>query len=277
MEEAVVAARKPNEKPDLTPDAAAPPPGEPPDTIPIYGILGESPVASSVRLYLDIGMSTYYDIPIEGIADRQKVPADKSPLGVDSTLLFVRKGIRLVVHHTESRTVEEEFLSGDFTAPGSFAPPGAPGPGPGPGIPPSEICPTNIGCTFVACPPRTIATVCTRIGCQTQLLGCGTRTAATVCFSHGPCNLVTQAATVCRPSLGIACTITGCPPECVVRSIRPTIWTQIGCGDPTIHPTLWTQIECGPANSAICPSRGGCPTEMCGQGGFGGGGDPGGF
>jgi hypothetical protein len=114
-----------NDKPDLTPDAAAPPPGEPPDTIPIYGILGESGIASSVRLYLDRGMATYYDIPIEGIAGRDKIPADRSPLGVDSTLLFVRKGVQLVVHHAETRTVEDEFLAGDFTAPGSFSP--APG------------------------------------------------------------------------------------------------------------------------------------------------------
>jgi hypothetical protein len=114
-----------SDKPDLTPDAAAPPPGEPPDTIPIYGILGESGIASSVRLYLDRGMATYYDIPIEGIAGRDKIPADRSPLGVDSTLLFVRKGVQLVVHHAETRTVEDEFLAGDFTAPGSFSP--APG------------------------------------------------------------------------------------------------------------------------------------------------------
>src|SRR3954464_11002577 len=102
--------RKASDKPDLTPDAAAPPPGEPPDTIPIYGILGESGVADSVRLYLDRGMSTYYDIPIEGIAGREKVPADRSPLGVDSTLLLVRKGVQLVVHQTDTRTVDDEFL-----------------------------------------------------------------------------------------------------------------------------------------------------------------------
>jgi hypothetical protein len=298
-----VADRK-NDKPDLTPDAAAPPPGEPPDTIPIYGILGESGIASSVRLYLDRSLSTYYDIPIEGIAGREKVPADKSPLGVDSTLLLVRKGVRLVVHHVDTRSVEDEFLAGDFTAPGSFTPdPGGQAPG-GVGIPVSEICPTNIGCTFVACGggPRTIATVCTQIGCPTQLLGCGTRTAATrcfsvagctqipgcgtataatVCFSRVPCDTLvtqTQAATVCR-SLGIACTIQGCPPPCVAHTIHPTIWTQLGtcgCAAHTIRPTLWTQLECGVVNSAICPSIAGCPSEICGQGGFGGG-DPGGF
>jgi hypothetical protein len=308
-----VATRKPNEKPDLTPDAAAPPPGEPPDTIPIYGILGESGIADSVRLYLDRGMQTYYDIPIEGIAGREKIPADQSPLGVDSTLLFVQKGIRLVVHHTDTRTVEDEFLAGDFTAPGSFTPaPGGPEPGGGLpgggiGIPASELCATNIACdTVLGCGvvgPRTIATVCSQIGCPTQLLGCqtqtaatrcfshipgcGTNTAATVCFSRLPCNIATQAATICRPSLGIACTIQGCNP-CIGHTIRPTTFTQLNfCGGTcvahTIHPTIWTQIDCQivsancPVHTGVnCPPSGfgPCPSAVCG--GFpGGGGDPG--
>jgi hypothetical protein len=281
-EEAAVAARKPDEKPDLTPDAAAPPPGEPPDTISIYGILGESTIASSVRLYLERGMSTYYDIPIEGIAGREKIPADQSPLGVDSTLLAVRKGIRLVVHHVDTRTVEDEFLSGDFTAPGSFTPaPGGPGAPGGPvQIPVSQICPTNIGCTFVACGgTQTAATTCTQFACHTQLLGCGTATVATACFSHVPCagTIATHAATVCRPSLGIACTVIGCPPvTCAANTIHPTIWTQLGtcdtgCVAHTIRPTLWTQIGCPPHSGFVCPSVvGPCP-----GGGGPGGGDPG--
>src|SRR3954451_2110686 len=137
--------RKPNEKPDLTPDELAPAAGDqPPDAVPIYGILGESPLASNVRLFLDVGLSTYYDIPVEGIVKREKVPADQSPLGVDSSLLFVLKGIQLTVHHVETRSVEEEFLSGDFTAPGSFTPTAAAGGAPG----------------GVARLPNTAATVC---------------------------------------------------------------------------------------------------------------------
>src|SRR3954451_11356325 len=159
--------RKPNEKPDLTPDELAPAAGDqPPDAVPIYGILGESPVASNVRLFLDVGLTTYYDIPIEGIVKRDKVPADQSPLGVDSSLLFVLKGIKLTVHQVQTRTVEEEFLSGDFTAPGSFTPDPGGGPAAPPGIPQpiSQIC-----VTAIACPTRLVA--------------------------------------LCRPSLGVACTV----------------------------------------------------------------------
>src|SRR3954453_1422250 len=167
----LVERRKPNEKPDLTPDDLAPAAGDqPPDAVPIYGILGESPVASNVRLFLDVGLTTYYDIPIEGIVKREKVPADQSPLGVDSSLLFVLKDIKLTVHHTQTRTVEEEFLSGDFTSPGSFTPDPGGGPQAPPGIP----------------------------QLPTQL-----------------CGFPTQAATVCRPSLGIACTFN---PPCQIVS-----------------------------------------------------------
>lgn len=281
-----MATRKPNEKPDLTPDAAAPPPGEPPDTIPIYGILGESPVASNVRLYLDLGMSTYYDIPIEGIAGREKVPADQSPLGVDSTLLFVRKGIRLVVHHSDSRTVEDEFLAGDFTSPGSFTPAAggvAGGAEQGIAIRPSALCATNIACnpTVQICGVQTIQTVCTQIGCQTRLLGCQTATAATQCFTFHPvCNVPTRVETVCRPSLGIACTIDGCHPTgCVANTIRPTTFTQFiqcqtGCMAHTIRPTIWTQIDCPIHTGINCESAiGPCQSWICGPGGIGGG-DP---
>src|SRR4051794_26479594 len=163
--------RKPNEKPDLTPDDLAPAAGDqPPDAVPIYGILGESPLASNVRLFLDVGLTTYYDIPIEGIVRREKIPADRSRFGVDSTCLWVLKGIKLTVHHADTRTVEEEFLSGDFTAPGSFTP----DPGGGPQAPPGVPLPASQLCASQIC--------ATNIGCPTQIIQ------------------------LCRPSLGIACT-----------------------------------------------------------------------
>src|SRR4051812_15890961 len=191
--------RKPNEKPDLTPDELAPAAGDqPPDAVPIYGILGESPVASNVRLFLDVGLTTYYDIPIEGIVKREKVPADRSPLGVDSSLLFVLKGIKLTVHHTETRTVEEEFLSGDFTAPGSFTP--APGvPQPGPGVPQA---------------------------------------------------IPTLAATVCRPSLGIACTFA---PPCQIVS-------RIPC--PSVQPCFTHAPQFCPVSVNPCPSVQPCLSHL---------------
>jgi hypothetical protein len=194
-----------SDKPDLTPDEGAPAPGdEPPGSVPIYGILGKSPVASSARLFLDVGLTTYYDIPIEGIVKREKVPAGESPLGVDSSLLFVLKDIKLVVHHVDTRTVEEEFVSGDFTAPGSFTPAASVGPAVGgvPGLPQTA----GFTCTYVACRP-TLENVCSAVdACPSRMcptLGCG-NTAATVCTQIG-----------CAPPQSL--------------DICVTLWTQLGC------------------------------------------------
>jgi len=108
------------DEPDLTPDELAPSAGQEHETIPVFGILGESPEPHRVRLFLDLEFGTYYDIPRDSIVRREKMPAQGSPLGVDSSLVLVRKGTPLAVHRVTSRPIEEEFLAGDFTAPGTF-------------------------------------------------------------------------------------------------------------------------------------------------------------
>jgi hypothetical protein len=85
-------------------------------------VLGESTDADSVRLFLDAQFQTYYEIPREAILRRTRVPAERSPLGVDCSAVVVRRGTELVVHRAETRRVEDEFLAGDFTAPGTFTP-----------------------------------------------------------------------------------------------------------------------------------------------------------
>jgi hypothetical protein len=250
--------RSSSDKPDLAPDAVAPAPGdEPPDTVAIYGILGKGPDASNVRLYLDVGFTTYYDIPIEGIVEREKVPADRSPLGVDSSLLFVRKGIELVVHRAQARSVEEEFLAGDFTAPGTFSPIAAGGAGAGP---------------VAAGLPNTAATVCTQLGCPTHQPPCGTHTLAFVCteLCHPSVAIVCTVDIRCRPSLGIACTIQGCHTQFADCAHTLATVCTLHCPPPISHqicPTLWTQIHC-PLSAPPCPTA-----QLCGGGG-GPGNDP---
>jgi hypothetical protein len=106
--------------PDLAPDAAAPIPGKTDGVVTIPGILGEGADEQSVRIYLDATFSTFYEIPKAAVSGRQRVEAADSPFGVLSTVLHVRQGTRITVQSTSSRTVDHEFLSGDFTAPGSF-------------------------------------------------------------------------------------------------------------------------------------------------------------
>lgn len=106
---------------DLTPDPLAPADAGASDLVAIEGLLGEGPDTNAVRLYLDLGFHTYYDIPRESVVRRERVPAARSAFGVDASLLLVRRDTSLVVHRVSSRSVESEFLAGDFTAPGSFS------------------------------------------------------------------------------------------------------------------------------------------------------------
>ncbi|WP_155993070.1 hypothetical protein [Nocardioides sp. URHA0020] len=84
------------------------------------GILGAGPDDSSVRIFLDTAFSTFYDVPKDAVLDRSRVDAAVSPFGVTSTVLHVKQGTQITVQHTSSRTIDHEFLAGDFTAPGSF-------------------------------------------------------------------------------------------------------------------------------------------------------------
>ena len=105
---------------DLTPDALAPAPGEEGARL-IVGVLGESDVADHVRLYLDLEFRKSYDIANEAIVRREKLSADQSPLGVESSAVWVRPDTVLNVRQSETRRIEDEFLAGDFTAEGSFS------------------------------------------------------------------------------------------------------------------------------------------------------------
>jgi hypothetical protein len=109
-------------KQDLTPDELAPAPDESGGALTIVGVLGDSPDADSVRLFLDAQFQTYYEIPREAILRRTRVPAERSPLGVDCSAVVVARGTELTVHRAVTRRVEEEFLAGDFTAAGTFTP-----------------------------------------------------------------------------------------------------------------------------------------------------------
>jgi hypothetical protein len=171
---------------DLTPDELAPSAEEAAGgAIIVTGILGDSPNPDNVRLYLDVAFSRLYEIPREAIIRRTAVPAAQSPLGVDSSALLVRKGTVLSVQAIDSRTIEDEFLAGDFTAPGSFEP----------------IAPVGIGKAIV----RTRAPLCepSEILCPSEFRNCPTgvlrcRTEHTICFNK-----------VCQPGGGF--TFAPCP------------------------------------------------------------------
>jgi hypothetical protein len=241
---------KPQDR-DLTPDPLAPAPGEESEGLVLVGILGDSTVADNVRLFLDVDFRKYYDIPRDAITKRETIPADRSPLGVDASAVWVAAGTNLVLHQSESRKVEDEFLAGDFTAPGSFTPvegPAIPRPGP---------------------QPRTLDTLCTQINCPTRvcptrLLGCGTQIGCPRTVSCPPRTSRCPETQLCPPTQ-----LLGCASQAVCPTRGITCDTML-CPSIARCPSL---VRC--PTLGRCPSVAGCPSDFCDP--EGGGFDPGDF
>jgi hypothetical protein len=246
---------------DLSPDALAPKPGEEGARL-LIGILGEGGDGDSVRLYLDLEFRKSYDIPREAVLRRERLSADQSPLGVESSALWVRPDTVLTLHQTETRKVEDEFLAGDFTAGGSFAAQAA-----GPQVGGVAMTPhvTIASCGVVGCPQPTLAPTI----CPSDLDACPSRLQP--CISRMPCPTTLP---VRCPSILIRCP-TLAQPFCPSR-FQARCPSQIG---PRC-PSQWL-----PCQSALthCPSLPVCPSEVtvCPSGlacgGFDPGGDPFGF
>ena len=168
-------------KQDLAPDELAPAPDERGGALTIVGVLGDSTDSDSVRLFLDAQFQTYYEIPREAVLRRTKVPAERSPLGVDCSAVVVRKGTELTVHRAVTRRVEDEFLAGDFTAHGTFTPRQH---GTGTQQQPSglNLCESQDICITdkFTCPP-TGRCVTFEVGCQVTLDPACQRTQASIC------------------------------------------------------------------------------------------------
>jgi hypothetical protein len=145
------------DKQDLTPDELAPAPGERGESLTIVGVLGESTEADQVRLFLDVQFRTYYEIPRDAILRRTRVPAERSPLGVDCSAVVVRRGTELAIHRTATRRVEEEFLAGDVTAPKTFTPVVQPHCPSQPAAQPSAQC---VFTRFPICSPHSREPIC---------------------------------------------------------------------------------------------------------------------
>jgi hypothetical protein len=259
---------------DLTPDPLAPKPGDEGARV-IVGILGDGDDKDAVRLYLDLEFQKSYDIPREAIVRREKLAPEQSPLGVESSAIWVRHGTVLKLRSSEARPVEEEFLAGDFTAPGSFSPPAGPGPGGPirPTIQPTMICPTRFGpCLSAAatqCPTRDERCVSGIVACASHEIVC--RTQPVQC----------RVTVIGCPSANIRCpSVTSI---CVSR-LSPCVtdlWrcrsAQIVCRPSMLERCPSVATIC-PTPSAVdaCPSRFGCGSEIvCGGGDpFEGGGDP---
>ena len=177
---------------------------EPGREVVLAGYIGPSASPDRVRLYLDLGLNRYVDIPTDAIRDTwQSDPDDEN-----SPTQVAVDGAAELDHVTVARqTAGARFLQGPIVDEYGL----------GGGAAPGAIT-------------QTVATVCTYGGC----------TLATVCTQDPACPHQTW---ICPPDIGPR-TLLGCPRtvSCPPQNTAATVCTQLGC--PNTVATVCTQLGC---------------------------------
>ena len=148
-----------------------------PDSVALAGFVGRSAEQGNIRLYVDAGFRSYYEISISDVVHSQQLPTNQSPFG--GSIVYVRGGapLRLVQVSAE---IEARFLQGPMSNAGA----GAAGATSLPGVNRAfllgtfhTICrcrseaPTS--CGDVGCSGRGGGVGNTDVGCKTDVLaGC---------------------------------------------------------------------------------------------------------
>jgi hypothetical protein len=248
-------------------------PANPQSTIMLAGYAGAGP-EGHVRIYPDPTLGNWYDVPFADVVHSMPIPDSK----LGGSYVWIRS------------SAEIKPGSSTAAAPQGAAPAAAP-------QQQQQIHPQTATTICVAC-NQTPATVCQP-------------TPATHCFICPPITKDCTVATVCTQppqcpqqlslhcpsspvvcdtpphSVGIACTVVGCPPQSLhcpsapivcdtIARTAATACTQVGCHTPPvvcIHPTTLTQPLgiCPPTQPVVCgilpPTIGGCTQAGCVQGG----------
>lgn len=115
-------AQKPNLKTDNFISKIVSDPKQVPETLMLSGFLGASSEDKHTRLYFDAQLSSYVEIPDEGILHTQDYPADASPLG--GSYVWIKKDAMLIHGKVNSERTKAKFLEGpivnDFGNIGGF-------------------------------------------------------------------------------------------------------------------------------------------------------------
>jgi len=228
-------------------EALVPDPSQPPErTTKLFGYPGRSPNESETRLWLDLDLTSYVDVPDDAILHSRTLPDD------GGTILWVRTDAQLRYASVSSHAAQADFLSGSIATSHLGGAAGAPFPFPGPGpIPPTF---PGTGCppppTFDYCPSRL-----------------------------GPCLTIgATLAICCHPSLypGAPCPTAPsmcCPPSVYPHLCPPSVF-PVHCPPPTFpvhcppsvlyHLCQTSPVLCRPPSVLIaCPSvlQHVCPTS----------------
>jgi hypothetical protein len=247
---------RPKIEPHPLVEALVPDAGKPPErTTKMHGYPGASPSAGATRLWLDLDLTSYADVPDEAILYSRTLPDD------EGTLLWVRADAPISYGSVSSHEAQAEFLAGGITATHLGAAAGG-----GMGFP---ALPTLLGCpppTLLSCPPPTLFPCGYTVfpGCpppptlsHTLLPCCPPPTLYPVqCPTH---------TIACKPSVLIRCpsTLTICPTQTALCHVT----TTVACKPSVVLLCPSQQLIC-PTSPAICnvsiqcPSLIDCPTRF---------------
>lgn len=85
-------------------------PANVPAVVVLSGFLGKSSLAGYQRLYLNVALSEYYEIPSEAILHALKHPVTTSPLG--ETTLWAKRDAELIRNGVNSAETRARFFAG---------------------------------------------------------------------------------------------------------------------------------------------------------------------
>lgn len=83
-----------------------------PDVVILSGFPGKSSLENHTRLYLNVVLNEYYEIPTDAILHSMLLPASVSPFGV--TCLWVKQEAELIRKGKSTPDVKAKFFSGDI-------------------------------------------------------------------------------------------------------------------------------------------------------------------
>jgi hypothetical protein len=242
-------------------EALVPDPSQPPErTTKLFGYPGKSPEAKATRLWLDLDLSSYVDVPDDAIRYHRTLPDDAG------TILWVVADASLQYGSVTSHQTQADFLSGGITtAYLGGAGPAGPGPLP-PTLPPGCPLPTHyppcasdfVPCGFTHFPPcPTHSFTCPTAGptificCEPPTLPPRCPPPPSVPIQHCPTHTV-----VCQPSV-----FTLCPSQQILCATQ-----TLACHQPSrlVHcPSVQLICTTQPVVCQHVTALTQCPTKLC--------------